>query len=135
MANEISTMIKTTCTNPTSSATAAIIKQAFDLGMFQVTQTTAAVFANIVTVTTSEADIVLPTDSKFTAALQGLFCAINLDTTNFVKIGPKNAGNVMQDYGRLYPKLPVQMPIAPSVVQRWVADTASCNVMFVWFAK
>lgn len=134
MANELTTKITTTLLNPTSSSTAALLKAAFDPGVFQLTQTTAAVFADVVTVTTSEQDIALPTNSKFTAALQGMLCAINLDASNFVKIGPKSAGNMIE-FGRLYPKYPVQIPIAPSVTVRWVADTSACSVMFVWFAK
>lgn len=134
MAREIETTVRTILRNPTTSATAALLKGIFEQGPFYLTQTTQAVFTDTVTVTTSEQDISIPTSSKFTAALQGLFCAINLDTTNFVKIGPKSAGS-MVEYGRLYPLTPVQMPIAPSVVQRWVADTNSCIVAFVWFAK
>lgn len=134
MANEITTTIKTTCTNPTSSTTVALLKQAFDLGTFQLTQTTAAALFDTVTVTTSEQDIAIPAGSKFTAALQGIFCAINLEPTNFVKLGPKSGG-AMIEMARLYPRYPVQVPIAPGVVLRWVADTAACSVLFVWFAK
>ena len=134
MSQEITTILKTSVTNPTSSTTAALLKAIFDPGTFRLTQTTAAAFSDTVTVTTSEQDISLPTSSKFTAALQGIFCAINLDATNYVKLGPKSAGN-MVEFARLYPLYPTQIPIAPSVVLRWVADTASCSVMFVWFAK
>lgn len=134
MANEISTRIVTTMTNPTSSTTAALLTAVFDKGPYLHTQTTQAVFADTVTVTTADTVISLPTSSKFTAALQGLFCAINLDPTNYVSLGPDNAGaiNVL---ARLYPRTPVQIPIAPNVVVRWQANTATCVVMFVWLAK
>ena len=134
MANEITTQIITSVKNPTTSTTAGLLEEAFRKGPYQITQTTQAVFVDTVTVATSEQDISLPTSSKFTAALQGIFCAINLDATNYVKIGPKSGGSMIE-MGRLYPLHPVQIPIAPSVVLRWVADTASCSVAFVWFAK
>lgn len=133
MANELYTQIITKLTNPTNSSTAALLKGVFEQGPFQLTQTTQAIFSDTVTVGTSEQDLAIPTGSKFTAALQGVFCAINLDDTNYVKIGPKDT--TMTEFGRLYPLYPVQIPIAPSVVLRWVADTAACDVFFVWFAK
>ena len=133
MAQELVTQIITSLTNPTSSTTVPLLKAAFNLGQFKLTQTTKAVFTDTVSVGTSEQDLSLPTSSKFTASNQGLFCAINLDATNYVKIGPKDT--TMTEFGRLYPLTPVQIPIAPSVVIRWVADTAACDVFFVWFAK
>jgi hypothetical protein len=93
MANEITTTLKTVLSNPTTSTTTGLVKAVFDQGTIQLTQTTAAVFSDTVTVTTSEQDIALPTNSKFTAALQGLFCVVNLDATNYVKLGPKSAGD------------------------------------------
>ena len=134
MSNEITTQIITSLTNPTSSSTAALLTSLFSRGPYKLTQTTAAVFSDTVTVGTSEQDIALPTNSKFTSALQGIFCAINLDATNYVKLGPKSAGN-MVEMVRLYPLTPVQISIAPTVVLRWIADTASCSVAFVWLAK
>lgn len=133
MANEITTQIKTSLVNPTSSTTAALLRAVFDEGIFKLTQTTQAVFIDTVTVGTSEQDIALPANSKFTAALQGIFCAVNLDATNFVKLGPKDT--TMKEMIRLYPRYPIQIPIAPSVVLRWIADTAPCAVKFVWLAK
>lgn len=133
MANEISTQITTKLTNPTTSSTVALLKAVFDY-TFTLTQTTQAYITDTVTVTTSEQDISIPTSSKFTAALQGIFCAVNLDATNYVKIGPKSGGSMIE-CGRLYPKYLCQIPVAPSVVLRWVADTASCSVFFVWLAK
>lgn len=135
MANEISTKIRTVLVNPTSSATAALLRGLFDEGTFQLTQTTKAIYIDTITVGFgAEQDIVFPTGSKMTAALQGIFCAINLDATNFVTLGPKTAG-VMAAMVRLEPRIPQQVRIAPSVVLRWIADTAACDVKVVWFAK
>lgn len=135
MTREIETTIRTRLTNPsTASATLAQLKELFEHGPIYLTQTTQAAFRDVVTVTTSEQDIDLTTGSTFTAALQGIFCAINLDSTNYVKLGPKSGGS-MVEMARLYPMHPQQITIAPSVILRWVADTASCKVAFVWFAK
>lgn len=136
MANEITTQIKTTLINPLSSTTAALLKENFDEGIFKLTQTTQAAFADVVTVGFgAEQDLVFPTNSKMTTALQGLFCAINLDATNFVKMGPKAGGGSLTLLSHLWPKTPVQIPIAPNVVIRWQADTAACDVLVVWLAK
>lgn len=134
MANELLVTIKLDLKNPTQSTTQALLKAVFDLGTFQLTQTTAAKLEDTVTVGTSEQDIAIPTNSKFTAALQGIFCAVNLDTTNFVKLGPKSGGSMVEAV-RLYPRYPVVVPIAPSVVLRWIADTAPCSVAYLWLAK
>jgi len=135
MANEITTQIITRCINPAPNTTTASLKAEFDLGVFQLTQTTAAVLADTVTVGFgAEQVITIPTSSKFTAALQGIFCAVNLDATNYVKLGPESAG-AMVEVVRLYPRYMVQMPVTPSVVLRWRADTAACSVRYVWFAK
>ena len=134
MANEISTQVKTSLTNPTSSSLSALLKAVFDPGAFTLNQTTQAAFGDTVTVGTSEQDLALPTNSAFTASNQGIWCAINLDPTNFVKFGPKSGG-AMIEFGRLYPKIPQQIQVAPSVVIRWVADTAPCKVLFLWLAK
>lgn len=134
MANEISMSIRCSVINPAASTSQFSLQALFDSGTLGITQTTAAVFQDTVTVATSEQDIALPTNSKFTAALQGMFCAVNLDTTNYVKLGPKSGG-VMVEAVRLYPRIPVAFMVAPSVVLRWIADTAACSVQFVWFAK
>lgn len=134
MANEIETLIRLTLKNPTSSTTAALLEAVFDSGSLKLTQTTQAVFADTVTVGTSDQVLSLPTNSKFTAALQGILCARNLDATNYVDIGPESAGALV-GFGRLYPRYPLHIPIKPSVVVRWQANTAACIVQFVWLAK
>jgi len=134
MANEIQTQIKTILNNPTSSTTVALLKAVFN-ETFVLTQTTQAVLCDTVTVGFgAEQVITIPTNSKFTAALQGIFCAVNLDATNYVKLGPESAG-AMVEIVRLYPRYPIQIPITPSVVLRWRADTAACAVRYVWLAK
>jgi hypothetical protein len=136
MSNEITIQLKAWATNPTSSTTAALMKALFEPfpNGVQLTQTTAAVFADTVTATTSDQVISLPTSSKFTAALQGYFCAVNLDATNYVDVGPTSGGAIIP-FGRLYPRYPIIIPIVPSIVVRLQANTASCSVQFVWFAK
>ena len=106
MANEISTLIRLTLKNPTASTTAALLEAVFDSGTVNLTQTTQAVFADTVTVSTSDQALSLPTSSKFTAALQGILCARNLDATNYVDIGPESAGALV-GFGRLYPMYPL----------------------------
>jgi len=135
MANEIQTQIITTLTNPTSSTTAALLRAVFDHGAFILAQTNAAAFCDTVTVGFAADQVIsIPASSKFTAATQGLFCAINRDPTNYVDLGPNNGGTVLP-LVRLYPRTPIQFPVVPSVVMRWQASIAACDVQFVWLAK
>lgn len=129
MPNEITSTIALALNNGT-------LKGGFNPGGKRITQTTQAKLEDVVTVSNSaEQDLVIPAGSKLTAANQGILCMINLDPTNYVKFGPKSGGGVMVEYGRLYPGFTAQVPVAPNVVHRWIADTAPCAVQFFWAAK
>jgi hypothetical protein len=94
------------------------------------TQTTVGFFGGILSIGTSEEDITF-TDVTTPRRL----CMLNMDTTNFVKYGPKSAGS-MVEFGRLYPDSSfASFDLGPSgVTLRMVADTADCKVLF-WLAE
>lgn len=85
----------------------------------------------VVTVGTSEADLVI---GNVDPAINGWLFMKNLDTTNFVKYGPKSGG-AMVEYGRLLPGKRAWLFLAPGVVHRWVADTAACKVKVRLYQK
>ena len=55
-------------------------------------------------------------------------CLINLDPTNYVTWGPKDAG-VMVAMGRLVYNEPTTIMLSPGAILRWIAHTADCKVM------
>lgn len=75
-----------------------------------------------VAVGTSEEDI------SFGDAAPGWVIIKNLDSTNFVKYGPKS-GAAMVDFGRLYPGMASMFYLASGVTLRMIADTAACDVL------
>lgn len=88
----------------------------------QYTQTTAGMSDQVITVGTSEEDI------SFTDITTPGVCVLhNLDSTNFVKYGPKSGGS-MVEMGRLKPGDKQVIRFGSSVTLRMVADTASCKV-------
>jgi hypothetical protein len=127
MANEITATVKFKLVN-------GDLIVPFDLGTKRITQTTQGAFADTVTVSTSEQDLSLPTNSTVTAAIQGVFGVMNLDATNYVKYGPKSGG-AMVEFGRLYPGVPQVVELAPSITLRWIAIGGACRVLFVLLAK
>ncbi|TWT57260.1 hypothetical protein KOR42_06180 [Thalassoglobus neptunius] len=77
-----------------------------------------------VSVGTSEQDI------SFAGLTSPAFVFLrNTDDTNFVKYGPKNGSNVMEELGRLRPGGFAFLELAPSVTLRMVSDTAVCLVL------
>jgi hypothetical protein len=54
----------------------------------------------------------------------------NLDATNYVQIGPKSGG-VMVNAIRLYPRQFAFLPLDSGVVLRAVANTAAVNVLVI----
>lgn len=127
MANEITIQASVKLVN-------GALRRPFEPPVKQVSQTTKAAFEDVVTVGTSEQDLSLPTNSAVTSANQALCQIVNLDSTNFVKLGPKSAG-AMVEFMRLYPGVPQILELAPSVTLRWIADTAACKVAIQILAK
>lgn len=52
----------------------------------------------------------------------------NLDTTNYVEIGP-TSGGALVPFLRLAPGKEATLPLTPSVALRGQANTAACNVL------
>lgn len=117
MANEITQTVKMVLVN-------GQLKHTFDPGVKRITQTTANAHCPVVTVGTSEEDF---SPGDVAAADQGIICLYNIDSTNFVKFGPKSGGS-MVELGRLKPGEMTTLRLAPSVVMRWIADTAPVKV-------
>lgn len=57
---------------------------------------------------------------------------INLDDTNFIKVGPKSGG-VMINYQKVSPGMFAILEILSGVTLRAIADTAGCNCHFYGF--
>jgi hypothetical protein len=86
-------------------------------------QTAIGKYGGVVSIGTSEED--LPVGDVGT---NGWVFLKNLDSTNFVKWGPKSAG-AMVELGRLKPNEPGQwFRLAPGVTLRAIADTAAVKV-------
>ena len=102
----------------------------FQVPSVTLTQTTVGYFGGILSIGTSEEDITF-TDVTTPRRL----CMLNMDSTNFVKYGPKSAGS-MVEFGRLYPDSSfATFDLGPSgVTLRMIADTAACKVLF-WLAE
>lgn len=92
----------------------------------QYNQNAVGAASGIHVVTTSEGDL-----SAGDISTNGYLILKNLDATNFVKYGPKNSG-VMVELGRLKAGETAILRIAPSVVVRMIADTASCRVSYIF---
>lgn len=123
MSNEITLSIRASISN-------ANLRSVFDPGPQQFTQTTQGLHAPVVIVGTSEEDF---DPGDVAAATQGILCMRNLDTTNFVKYGPKSAGSMIE-FGRIKAGEIQTFRLAPSIVMRWIADTSACNVQ-VWLLR
>lgn len=78
----------------------------------------------MVAIGTSEEDISFGAD-----VTPGLVIIQNLDDTNFVQYGPKNASNVIQDFCKLLPGHHHIIYLDTGVTLRMIADTAPCNVL------
>jgi hypothetical protein len=96
----------------------------------KITQATLAAHASVVFVGTSEEDIAvgdINTANGYWLAMK------NLDSTNFVKYGPKASGS-MVEFGRIKKGTGWHwLFVAPNVVLRWVADTAQVKVQIKAF--
>lgn len=98
-------------------------REQFDIGnALQIDQASQGAVSGIVTIGTSEEDLDL---SELATPRWAFFR--NLDSTNFVTIGPKSAG-AMVAMLKLLPGEIALMPLAGSVTLRAIADTASVKL-------
>lgn len=90
-----------------------------------ITQTTLMYHGSLVSVGTSEEDLSV---GDITASNGCHVFLKNCDAANFVKYGPKSGG-AMVEFGRLYATQRAWFFLAPSIVLRWLSDTAACKVL------
>lgn len=124
MADELQLTLGVTYANGNAKDTVASETQ-------KITQTTQMFHASLVSVGTSEEDLSV---GDITASNGCWVYMKNVDSTNFVKFGPKSAGN-MVEFGRLYAGKSAWFFLAPSVTLRWIADTAAVKVMTKLYEK
>jgi len=55
----------------------------------------------------------------------------NLDNTNFVEFGPKNAGATMQDWAKLKKGEECVFRFKPGITMRAIADTAAADLQII----
>jgi len=116
MANEITLNVRAQVVN-------GDFNDGFNPGTAQINQAAVGADGGIVNVGTSEEDLDL---SKLTTP--GLVMLKNLDDTNFVQYGPKNATLAREDFAKLLPGDVAVLRLDSSVTLRWSADTAAVNV-------
>lgn len=92
----------------------------------QYNQTAIGAASGIHIVTTSEGDL-----SAGDITTNGLLILKNIDSTNFITYGPKVTGS-MQLMGKLKAGETAILRVAPTVVVRMIADTASCKVNYIF---
>lgn len=120
MANEITLTINAQLVN-------GYLRDTFAPGAEQITQTTRGSHETVWVVGTSEEDL-----SIGDVATPGRVFLKNLDTTNYVDIGPKSGGSMVAAI-RLSPGESHTFKSGPSVTWRAVANNAACRVLTkVW---
>lgn len=122
MANEITVQIYGTLVNGN-------LRETFNNGPLQFTQTTAGSYSSTVVVGTAE-EVILTGD----IATLGYLFLINLDATNYVRVGPQSLG-AMVPLLRIYPGMPGGMPLEPGVVIRAQANTADVRLKILIFER
>lgn len=88
-------------------------------------QATKGFHAPVVSVGTSEEDLSLGDLATTTA---NILYMKNLDAANYVKIGPKSGGS-MVEFMRVLAGEAACFRLGASVTLRWAADTAACKVL------
>jgi hypothetical protein len=124
MANEITIALTATLTNPSAqSGSTPQLKDSQVLAAANFTQATQLMFSEAITCTTSDTLI------SFTGVTTQGWCILqNLDATNYVGVGPNNAGAILT-FIRLVPNGGrAVFQLDPSVGFRIQANTASCKV-------
>lgn len=119
MADEITALSKFTLDNGS-------LKYTSNPGSIQIDQTTARMFASVVTVGTTEEVV------TFGDVAAPRVCVMqNLDATNHCEWGPTDSG-AMVVAGRLRPSsIASQFEIDPGITLRMKADTAACDVLVI----
>jgi hypothetical protein len=117
VADEIKVRVKVTCEN-------GFFKDLFDPGEISVTQTTANGHSPVVDVGTTEEVISF---GDVSAANVGYVAFRNLDTTNYVQIGPESAGAMVAAI-RLKAGEVAVLRLEPSVTLRAKANTAAVKL-------
>lgn len=128
MASEISINLQASLTNPVNSTSGTQLKDSFAPGVYKFTQATQLLFAEAITCTTSDTAI------TFTGVTTQGWCMLqNLDGTNFVSVGPGNAGAIVNFVRLVANGGHAVFQLDPSCQFRIKADTASCKVLIkVW---
>ena len=119
MANEITALAKFTLDNGS-------LKYTSNPGSIQIDQTTARMFASVVTVGTTEEVV------AFGDVAAPRVCVMqNLDATNYCEWGPTDSG-AMVVAGRLRPSsIASQFEIDPGITLRMKANTSACDVLVI----
>ena len=121
MASEITININNTLANPPSASIGTQLKDSFSPGSIKFNQATQLKFEEAITCTTSDTAI------TFTGVTtQGWCMLLNLDATNYVTVGPNNAGAIAS-FIRLVPGGMACFQLDPSAGFRIQANTASCK--------
>lgn len=128
MAKEITVNLQLTLNNPTSSATAPQLKDSFAPGNYTFNQSSQLKFDEAITVTTSDTAI------TFTGVTtQGWCMLLNLDTTNYVTVGPGSVGAIVPFVRLAANGGQAVFQLDPSASFRVQANTASCKIQIkVW---
>jgi hypothetical protein len=123
MAKEITINLTASLNNPSTTTTAAVLKDTFQPGSVSVNQATQLMFAEAITCTTADTAI------TFTGVTTQGYCMLqNLDTTNYVTFGPASAGAIV-NFMRLKAGECAVFRLDPSCTFRVQANTASCKVL------
>lgn len=115
MAEEISLSMSMTLENGT-------LKESFLPGTVLIDQAVIGAHSPVVLVSTSEEDL----DTGDISTL-GRIAGVNLDTTNYVVVGP-STGGPLHPLMRLPPGEPFALRLEPGITWRWVANTSPCKV-------
>ena len=93
-------------------------------GTLQVDQTNGRVSGGVQTIGTSSETVTVSSD----LTSEGYAVFRNLDTTNFITIGPDSTGQV--DFVKLLAGEFAVIPIKPSITIKATADTAACDLEY-----
>jgi len=120
MSDEITINARLTVRNTPYTFDAQIAGQKYDQA------TAAGGNPGIVTIGTAEEDVAFGD-----LVDPGFIMLRNLDVTNYVEYGPKNAGGTMEALGKLRPSGMALLELAAGVTLRMQANTAACNVQIL----
>jgi len=93
---------------------------------YAIDQALKLIWTKVIPVTTAEADL---DTSAAGITTYGYLYLRNLDPTNYVSFGPKNATPAMQAFAKLKKNEFAFFRLDPATVLRWIANTATCNVL------